>query len=92
MSNFEPSGGPKDRFKKANKQANNRQKQAEFIKEAEAKNAEGQYLCADCRLWYAIEDFQYVHEGETKVARRCESCRQDRRSRHHRWANRQRGK
>jgi len=76
---FTPSGGPKNRFKKANKQASRAQKRAEFIKEAEAKNAEGQYLCADCRLWYTIEDFKYKHNGETKVARRCESCRRDRR-------------
>ena len=80
MSNFEPSGGPKNRFKKANRQADLAAQRRRFEKEADKKNTEGEYVCADCRLWYTIEEFQYVHEGETKVARRCASCRRDRRA------------
>ena len=35
----------------------------------------GTYRCVDCGLWFPLEAFQFVRNGKTKVARRCEECR-----------------
>lgn len=73
-----------DRFLKTNRKNKTSQRlaawQKEFEKEAEAENAAGKFLCADCKKFLPLHLFEYEHEGETKLARRCQECRDYRRS------------
>ncbi len=68
-----------DRYKMTNRKARMSRRLAawkqEFEKEAEAMNAKGKYLCVDCDRYHSLIHFEYEHEGETKVARRCKACR-----------------
>jgi hypothetical protein len=68
-----------DRYKTTNRKAKMSRRLAawkqEFEKEAEAMNAKGNYLCADCDRYHSLIHFEYEHEGETKIARRCKACR-----------------
>ena len=86
-----PSGGPKNRYKKANaKQARQRRRDRQDLSdEKRAADAEAsgepEYKCRECRSWYPLSWFQYEHDNQTKVATRCWSCRRGRN-----WATRAR--
>jgi hypothetical protein len=73
-----------DRYKMTNRKNKMSQRlarwQKEFEKEAEAENAKGKFLCADCEKFLSLIHFEYEYCGETKIARRCQSCRDYRRS------------
>jgi len=73
-----------DRYKMTNRKNKMRQRlarwQKEFEKEAEAENARGRFLCADCEKFLPLHLFEYTFDGETKIARRCQPCRDYRRS------------
>ena len=79
-----------DRYRQSNRKAKRMRERIEEGRkeeaEAEAMNAKDLYKCADCADYYAVEAFEYVHDGETKIARRCAYCRSIRRSnRGNRW-------
>tara|TARA_R100001230_G_C5512814_1_gene52778 strand:- start:130 stop:402 length:273 start_codon:yes stop_codon:yes gene_type:complete len=45
-------------------------------REAEKIAEEGnEFICRTCRKWYSRKEFEYVWDGETKLATNCESCR-----------------
>jgi hypothetical protein len=73
-----------DRYRKTNRKNKMAQRlaswQKEFEAEAEAENARGRFLCADCEKFYPVIYFEYEYEGETKLARRCQACRDYRRT------------
>ena len=75
-----PSGGPKNRYTKAASKQRRTAERARDDKRLEELADQGFYTCADCGRQHTIEAFQYVYDGETKVARRCESCRAVRRA------------
>ena len=70
---------PKDRFVRAHRESLQRKRRSHDEKkqlaEAERMNSQGSYLCARCGLYWPEAEFEYEHDGQTKVARRCESCR-----------------
>ena len=72
-----------DRFRVGNRRDNMRRRidkwRAAEEKKAEAQNEKGKYLCADCDKYYPLVFFEYEYKGETKIARRCEGCRDYRR-------------
>lgn len=72
-----------DRFRVGNRRDHMRRRMEKWREQeeakAEAENARGRFLCADCERYYPLCEFEYVFEGETKVARRCEGCRAYRR-------------
>ena len=72
-----------DRYKMINRKNRMRRRidqwRSEEEKKAEAQNEKGKYLCADCDKYYPLAFFEYEYKGETKVARRCEGCRDYRR-------------
>ena len=72
-----------DRYRAKNNRDRMRKRMADWKKrdekEAEAENSRGNYRCADCRNYLSLREFEYVFEGETKVARRCKDCRTYRR-------------
>lgn len=72
-----------DRYRVGNRRDNMRRRIEKWREqneaEAEAENAQGRFLCADCHAYAPLSEFEYVFEGETKVARRCEDCRSYRR-------------
>jgi hypothetical protein len=51
----------------------------------------GTYRCAHCEVWFPLAAFQYLHNGKTKVARRCGECRAYWRARSRRSRRRPRG-
>ena len=79
-----PSGGPKNRYKKANAKQDRqkRRERQDLSDEKRAADAEAagepEYKCRSCQTWWPLEAFQYEHDNQTKVATRCESCRRGR--------------
>jgi RNase P subunit RPR2 len=74
--------GPIDRFA-ASKKQQTRKKIAELERhegltedQAIKRAEEGkEFLCKNCRAWWPRAEFEYVYNGETKLASRCKSCR-----------------
>ena len=77
-----------DRYKMTNRKNRMRRRieqwRSEDEREAAAENARGQFRCAECDKYLPLCEFEYVFEGETKVARRCEDCRSE-------WRRKMRG-
>lgn len=86
-----PSGGPADRFA-GTKSKRRKAAIAEVDRfsgkteeQAIATAEEGkEFLCKQCRRWWEREYFEYVFQEETKLASRCEYCRQENRKRYNR--------
>lgn len=80
------NGGPSNRFAKINEDKK-RRKIAELNRfhglteeQAIVRAEEGnEFICKACRNWCPREDFEYVFDGETKLASRCEPCRAENR-------------
>ena len=52
-------------------------------REAEKIAEEGnEFICRTCRRWYSRTNFEYVYDGETKLATNCELCRHENRIRY----------
>ena len=84
-----PSGGPVVRFAKSKAKKVKRvlteleRFSGKTEEQAIAKAEEGkEFLCKQCRRWWEREYFEYVFQEETKLASRCEYCRQENRKRY----------
>ena len=75
--------GPVDRFSQT--KVKNAQKR-ELVRDetaAEKRAASGkEFICRQCRIWHLASEYEYVYNGETKMATRCYTCR---------WYRRQKG-
>lgn len=72
--------GPADRYA-ASVRRDRQRRQREREERDAAKDAEhGLYSCADCHQPKPLTAYQYRYDGQTRVARRCATCRAVRRT------------
>lgn len=71
---------PEDRFVGVNERNARQRVRDRSDRDAEVRADGGEeFVCADCRLWFPLSSFLYEYKGETMTARRCDTCRRDRR-------------